>query len=206
MNDKIASVSIRRGGSPPVTHSAFATEAQERHCEHQRSNLPKHGSRSQRIARHGASATSLVLAMTGTIILSSLLSSCYSFTGASIPAGIHNIAIPNVEDISGFSEAEIKQALTTTLTNKFIREGSLRVTGKQNADVLLKVTVDQINDQATGVSAGETQSTLISRSKRNSGTVRFHSPLCMRLRSASTASKQRLFLPKINSPTKLCLL
>jgi hypothetical protein len=90
------------------------------------------------------------------IFVAALLASCYSFTGASIPAGIHNIAIPNVEDNSGFSEAEIKQALTTTLTNKFIREGSLRVTGKQNADVLLTVTIDQISDQATGVSAGET--------------------------------------------------
>jgi hypothetical protein len=90
------------------------------------------------------------------LISASALSSCYSFTGASIPAGIHNIAIPTVEDVSGFSEAEIKQAITQTLATKFIREGSLHVTSKQNADVILNVTIEHISDEATGVSAGET--------------------------------------------------
>lgn len=90
------------------------------------------------------------------ISLSSISFGCYSFTGASIPAGIHNIAIPLSDDVSGFAEADIRQTFTQTLTTKFIREGSLHVTGKQNADVLLTLSITHIADEATGVSAGET--------------------------------------------------
>jgi len=84
------------------------------------------------------------------------LSGCYSFTGASIPSHIHTIAIPLAEDISAFGQSELRQNLTQTLTNKFVREGSLQVASRSNGDALLTVTIDRITDEATGVRAGET--------------------------------------------------
>lgn len=81
---------------------------------------------------------------------------CYSFTGASIPAHIHTIAIPLAEDVSAFGQAEVRQNFTQTLTTKFVREGSLQVASKSGADALLTITIDRITDEATGVQAGET--------------------------------------------------
>ena len=89
-------------------------------------------------------------------LLSIMLAGCYSFTGASIPSHIHTIAIPLAEDQSAFGQADLRQNLTQTLTNKFLREGSLQVASRSNGDALLTVTIDRITDEATGVRAGET--------------------------------------------------
>src|SRR5437588_4818133 len=70
-----------------------------------------------------------------------LLSGCYSFTGASLPAGIKTIAIPLVTDNSNFSQANIRQDLTDQLVQKFTRDGSLQVRDRTVADALLDVTI-----------------------------------------------------------------
>lgn len=80
---------------------------------------------------------------------------CYSFTGASLPAGIHTIAIPLVADNSGFSQADIRQQLTDLLVQRFTKDGSLQVRDRTTADALLDVTITSITDQAIGVASGE---------------------------------------------------
>ena len=147
MNDERAHALVAQATSP-VTRSSFESHSPMCHCEYGCNNLLRRSAIHIGIASHS-------FAMTFLIIISISVASCYSFTGASIPAGVHNIAIPTAEDVSGFAEAEIRQALTQTLTTKFIREGSLHVTAKPSADVLLTVTIDHITDESTGVSAGE---------------------------------------------------
>ncbi len=82
-------------------------------------------------------------------------SGCYSFTGASLPAGIKSIAIPLVTDNSNFSQADIKQQLTDQLVQKFTRDGSLQVRERTSSDALLDVTLTSITDMPTGVQQGE---------------------------------------------------
>lgn len=84
-----------------------------------------------------------------------VLSSCYSFTGASLPPHIKTVAIPLVDDISGFGQSEVRQRLTDLLTEKFTREGSLQVTNRSRADALVEATVTSITDENVGVQAGE---------------------------------------------------
>ncbi len=84
---------------------------------------------------------------------------CYSFTGASIPAHIHTIGIPVVDDISGFGQSDIRQDLTNKLIQKFTNEGSLRVASRTNADALLEVTIDQIHDDPISVRVGDVVTT-----------------------------------------------
>jgi len=80
---------------------------------------------------------------------------CYSFTGASLPAGIKTIAIPLVTDNSSFSQANIRQDLTDQLVQKFTRDGSLQVRDRTVADALLDVTITSITDMPIGVRQGE---------------------------------------------------
>src|SRR5205085_12577638 len=63
-----------------------------------------------------------------------IFAGCYSFTGASLPAGIKSIAIPLVTDNSSFAQANIRQDLTDQLVQKFTRDGSLIVRDRSGAD------------------------------------------------------------------------
>jgi hypothetical protein len=90
------------------------------------------------------------------IFLIATISGCYSFTGASLPAGIKSIAIPLVSDNSSFAQADVRQQLTDQLVQKFTRDGSLSVRDRSVADALLDVTITTITDLPIGVAIGET--------------------------------------------------
>ena len=83
-----------------------------------------------------------------------LLSSCYSFTGSSIPSHLHTIGLPLVQDNSGFGQAEVRQDLTNLLVQKFTRDGSLQVRDRAVSDAILEVTITSISDLAVAVSQG----------------------------------------------------
>jgi len=80
---------------------------------------------------------------------------CYSFTGASLPAGIKSIAIPLASDNSNFAQANLRQQLSDQLVQKFTRDGSLQVRDRSIADALLDVTITSISDLPIGVRTGE---------------------------------------------------
>ncbi len=80
---------------------------------------------------------------------------CYSFTGASIPAHLHTIGIPLIQDNSGFGQSDIKQQLTDQLVQKFTRDGSLQVRDRAISDAVLEVTITGISDLPVSVRAGE---------------------------------------------------
>src|SRR5437899_3168324 len=69
------------------------------------------------------------------------LAGCYSFTGASIPAHIHTIGVPLVEDNSGFGQSAVRQELTDELVQKFTNEGSLRVANRSVADAVIESSI-----------------------------------------------------------------
>jgi len=84
------------------------------------------------------------------------LSACsYSFTGASVPPHISTIAIPIVQDRTGFGEAELSDLFTTGLQTKFLDDNTLQITDRDNADALLECTITSINDQPAIISGNE---------------------------------------------------
>ncbi|HWF43688.1 MAG TPA: LptE family protein [Candidatus Kapabacteria bacterium] len=90
-----------------------------------------------------------------------VLSGCYSFTGASLPSYLHTIAIPLVEDNSGFGQPDVRQNLTDNLIQKFTNEGSLRVANVSNADAVLEVSIPSngILDESVSVRPGDQTTT-----------------------------------------------
>jgi hypothetical protein len=84
-----------------------------------------------------------------------VLSSCYSFTGASLPPHIKTVAIPLADDISGFGQADVRQRITELLTDKFTQDGSLQVTNRSRADAIVETTIRSITDENVGVQQGE---------------------------------------------------
>lgn len=90
-------------------------------------------------------------------VLAASLPGCYTFTGASVPAGLKTIAIPLVDDQSGFGEPGLREEFTTALTNLFISDNSLEVTDRTTADAILSGVITSVSDAPAVVQAGEGQ-------------------------------------------------
>ncbi len=85
-----------------------------------------------------------------------LLSGCiYSFTGASVPAHLKTIAIPLVDDQSGFGEAGLREKITTALINLFISDNTLTVSDRSTADAILEGVITSVRDAPSVVGQGE---------------------------------------------------
>jgi hypothetical protein len=79
----------------------------------------------------------------------------YSFTGASVPKHLKTVAIPLVDDQSGFGAAGLRETFTTELTNLFISDNSLQVADKTNADSILEGVITSVLDAPSLVTQGE---------------------------------------------------
>ena len=92
----------------------------------------------------------------------------YSFTGASVPENWKTIAIPLVEDQSGYGEPGLREEFTTLLTTLFINDNSLQVAERSSADVVLSGSITNVVDAPAAV-GGEEQV----RTRRVTVTVRY---------------------------------
>jgi len=97
-----------------------------------------------------------------------LLAGCYSFTGASVPAHLHTIAIPVVDDQSNFGEPGLREQFTRELTTKFITDNSLQMADRGAADCMLEGAILTIADAPQVIQPGEQVS-----KRRITMTVRF---------------------------------
>jgi hypothetical protein len=81
---------------------------------------------------------------------------CYSFTGASVPPHLATVAIPLLEDRSGFGSPGLRERMTQELTNLFISDNSLEVAERGSADSVLEGIITGVTDAASVVGSGET--------------------------------------------------
>jgi len=82
----------------------------------------------------------------------------YSFTGASVPPHLKTVAIPLVDDQSGFGEPGLRERFTTELTNLFISDNSLEVADRNTSDSILEGVITRVTDAASVVGQGESVS------------------------------------------------
>jgi hypothetical protein len=96
------------------------------------------------------------------------LASCYSFTGASVPSHLKTVAIPLVDDQSGFGEPGLREDFTRLLTDQFISDNSLQIADRNTADAILSGAIATVSDAPSVVQQGEQVS-----KRRVTMTVRF---------------------------------
>ncbi len=87
-------------------------------------------------------------------VLALLITSCYSFTGGSLPEHLKTVYITNVVDNSGYGNPTYKDNLQQYLTDEFNRDGSLSVSDRRS-DSRLEVTITSISEQSASVSQTE---------------------------------------------------
>ena len=68
--------------------------------------------------------------------------------------GINSIAIPVFDDVS--SEFQIREKITSSVIEKFIIDNNLKVVSLEEADSILKGTIEKVEDNPVSLSADET--------------------------------------------------
>ena len=89
------------------------------------------------------------------LLLNNIGCGVYGFRGNNPPQGIKTLAIPLFEDVSGFSEAGLKENFTETLKNKIIGDNTFFIADKNVADGILRCTITNIKDEALVISGNE---------------------------------------------------
>jgi len=87
-----------------------------------------------------------------------LFAGCYSFHGGSPPEGVKTIAVPVLNDESGFANATIRDQTTTQLIQKFTRDHTLQVVDKASADAVLEGTIKSITNKMVAIGADDRSS------------------------------------------------
>jgi Lipopolysaccharide-assembly len=92
---------------------------------------------------------------TGLLVAAGLSGCPYSFTGSSVPPHLKTVAIPLMDDQSGFGEPGLREQFTAELTNLFITDNSLQVGDRSTADAILEGVVTGVTDAPSVVEQGE---------------------------------------------------
>jgi hypothetical protein len=95
-----------------------------------------------------------LLVLTGTAVLAT--SGCrYSFSGGSVPPNLKTIAIPIVQDQSGYGDPSLKDTFTERLVESFTSDGSLTLAERNFSDSVLETVVTGVRESASVVQPGE---------------------------------------------------
>lgn len=88
--------------------------------------------------------------------LTVMISACrYSFSGGSVPPHLKTIAIPIVQDQSGYGDPTLKDLFTSQLVSVFTSDGSLALTERGTSDALLETVVTAVTETPSVVKPGE---------------------------------------------------
>lgn len=96
---------------------------------------------------------SVILAVA--LLMSVQIGCRYSFTGGSVPPHLKTIAIPIVQDQSGFGEPALKDQFTTRLVDRFTRDNTLTLADRSMADSMLESVIISVREDAVVVNPGE---------------------------------------------------
>jgi Lipopolysaccharide-assembly len=79
-----------------------------------------------------------------------VLSSCYSFSGGSVPEHLKTVSIATVVDNSGFGDATFRDFTTVTLVNRFRSDNSFQLVDEEG-DARLTPILARIQDRIQNV-------------------------------------------------------
>ena len=84
-----------------------------------------------------------------------LLGCSYSFKGGSVPPHLKTIAIPIVEDQSGYGDPTLREQFSSQLVQRFINDNTLEMADRGTADAVLDGVITDVRDAPSVVQAGE---------------------------------------------------
>ncbi len=93
------------------------------------------------------------------VLIVTSLSGCagcpYSFTGASVPPHLKTIAIPIVEDQSGYGDPNLRDTFSQQLLSRFVNDNTLEPADRNSADSILEGVITSVKDAPAVVEGGD---------------------------------------------------
>jgi hypothetical protein len=90
------------------------------------------------------------------LVSSMFLTSCtYSFKGGSVPAHLKTIAIPIMEDQSGYGDPTLRDSFTKQLVDRFTNDNTLQLADRNSADSMLEGVITEVKDAPLVLQGGE---------------------------------------------------
>jgi hypothetical protein len=85
-----------------------------------------------------------------------VISGCtYSFKGGSVPSHLKTVAIPIVEDQSGYGDPTLRDLFTQKLVERFTNDNTLQLTDRNTADSMLEGVITDVKDAPEVLQGGE---------------------------------------------------
>jgi hypothetical protein len=89
-----------------------------------------------------------------------LIGCAYSFKGGSVPSHLKTVAIPIVEDQSGYGDPSLRDLFTQKLVERFTNDNTLRLAERNSADCMLEGAVTDVKDSPEVLQGSGEQVTL----------------------------------------------
>jgi hypothetical protein len=89
------------------------------------------------------------------LVLFAYFGCTYSFKGGSVPPHLKTIAIPIVEDQSGYGDPSLREQFTHQLVQRFINDNTLGMSDRTTADAVLEGIITDVKDAPSVVQAGD---------------------------------------------------
>lgn len=115
-----------------------------------RSNAAVYRAQGARINLHRLLFSSFIA-----VVLSGCAGCPYSFTGASVPPHLKTIAIPIVEDQSGYGDPTLRNQFSQELLQRFVNDATLQPADRNSADSMLEGVITSVKDAPAVVEGGD---------------------------------------------------
>lgn len=79
----------------------------------------------------------------------------YSFKGGSVPPHLKTVAIPIVEDQSGYGDPALRDLLTAQLVQRFTSDNTLQLADRNSADSIIEGVITNVKDAPLVLQGGE---------------------------------------------------
>jgi len=79
----------------------------------------------------------------------------YSFKGGSVPPHLKTLAIPIVQDQSGYGDPRLRDQFTTILLERFTNDNTMTLVDQAGADAILEAVITNVREEAVSVAPGE---------------------------------------------------
>ena len=104
---------------------------------------------------NGQCAMRIFFNLTWFLVFIALSSCTYSFKGGSVPPHLKTVAIPIVEDQSGYGDPTLRNLFTQKLVERFTNDNTLQLTDRNSADSMLEGVITEVPDVPEVVQGGE---------------------------------------------------
>jgi hypothetical protein len=84
-----------------------------------------------------------------------ILGCSYSFKGGTVPPHLKTVAIPVVDDVSGYGDPSLRDQFTRELTQRFIIDATLELADRNTSDAVLEGSIVEVRDAPNVLQGGE---------------------------------------------------